>query len=326
MLTNILVPLDGSDLAEEAIGMAAALARHSRATIDLLMVHEPALAVPDASWNEKQIVAEQRYLQDIAAELRSGAGLSSRQTLVRGTPADLIGVRAADCGADLIVMTSHGRTGWSRAWIGSVADAVVRSSNVPVLMLKPNEQRHDRRALHKPVGRIVVPLDGSATATEIVPVVRDVAKCWNARVDLVRVVLPVPMLLPEASPMLINPVIPDAEATEAVRRDAVAQLEKDAGTLREAGLEVGHQQVTVSAQPAQAIVECARAREAGMIVMATHGRGRSRLLVGSIAEKVRRATDLPVLLHRPRFARVPQPEMTLQAISEQLPALTGMRG
>ena len=59
MFRNILVPLDGSDLAEEAIGMAAAIARASNATLDLLMVHEPAFAMHDDSWNERQIVAEQ---------------------------------------------------------------------------------------------------------------------------------------------------------------------------------------------------------------------------------------------------------------------------
>ena len=322
MFRNILVPLDGSDLAEDAIGMAAAIARRSRATIDLLMVHEPVLGVSDVGWNEKQIVAEQRYLRNIAAELQSWAGLSPRQPLVRGKPADLIAVRAVDCGADLIVMTSHGRTGWSRAWIGSVADAVVRSSNVPVLMLKPSELRQNRRALHKSVDRIVVPLDGSAVAMEVFAAVRDLATCWDARVELVRVVAPVPLLLPGEGYSFALPTIPDAEATEGVRREAVVQLDRDADAFRNAGIEVGEPLVVVSTKPAQAIVDFASAREAKMIAMATHGRGHSRLLVGSITDKVRRATELPVLVYRPRFARVQQPQMTLEALGEQLPALS----
>ena len=328
MFRNVLVPLDGSDLAEEAIGMAAAIARASHASIDLLMVHEPLFpGQPDPTWNEKEIVAQQRYLRALASELQSGAGISSHQTLVHGKPAELITRRAADCGADLIVMTSHGRTGWTRAWLGSVADAVMRSANIPVLMLRPMANRHDRRALRKPVERIVVPLDGSAVSMEILGTVRELARSWRARVDVIRVVTPVPMILPDSGLTgMYLPNVMDVEATDALKQQAVTELERDAAALAEAGIEVGHRQVTVSAAPAQAIADFAKAREADMIAMATHGRGRSRLLIGSIAEKVRRATDLPVLLHRPRYARVQQPQMTAEVIGEQLQALSGVGG
>ena len=163
MLKRILVPLDGSPLAEDAIGLAAAIARAEGAEIDLVMVHEPLFAAQsaDPTWTGKQIVAEDRYLRDIAAELATGAGVTAQQTLLHGKPSDLIVTRALDAGADLIVMTSHGRTGWSRAWMGSVADAVMRGSNVPVLMVRANDLRRDRRALRAPIRRILVPLDGS---------------------------------------------------------------------------------------------------------------------------------------------------------------------
>jgi nucleotide-binding universal stress UspA family protein len=328
MFKNVLVPLDGSDLAEEAVGMAAAIARASHATIDLLMVHEPLFpGRDDITWNERQIVVEERYLHGIAAELESGAGVSSRQTVVRGQPSELIATRAADSGADLIVMTSHGRTGWSRAWLGSVADAVVRGVSIPVLMLRPLAHRHDRRATRKPIDRIVVPLDGSAVSMEILGAVRELARCWNARLDFIRVVEPVPALTAEAaSPLIYFPNIVDVEATAAVEREAIRDLERDVRAFRESGIAVGDPLVTVSPKPAQAIVDFAKAREAGLIAMASHGRGHSRLLIGSVADKVRRATDLPVLLQRARFSRRTHSRMTFEEVAEQLPALSAIGG
>lgn len=326
MLKRILVPLDGSPLAEEAIGMAAAIARASNAHLDLLMVHEPILTGrrDDFTWSEKQIVAEQKYLLQIAGELATGAGVHAQETLLRGQPAELIVTRATDCDADLIVMTSHGRTGWSRVWLGSVADAVVRQSHVPVLILRPAEQRHDPRALRKPVKKILIPLDGSSTAAEVLGVVTDLARTWNARVDVLRVVAPVPLITPDIGmPFVYLANVTDSEATEALVREAAAELARDAESLRRGGISVGAQRVVVSPFTAQAIADNAQALEADLIAMSTHGRGASRLFIGSVADKVRRALEIPVLLHRPRIARHPVPPVSTQAVVEQLPALAG---
>ena len=326
MLKRILVPLDGSSLAEEAIGMAASIARASKAQIDVLMVHEPILTGfrDDFTWTEKQIVAEQKYLLQIAGELSLGAGVSAQETLLRGQPAELIVTRAADCGADLIVMTSHGRTGWSRAWLGSVADAVVRQSNIPVLMIRPAEQRHDRRALTRPVRKILVPLDGSSAASEILGVASDLALSWKAGADLLRIVTPVPLITEDLGlPWVYLANVTDSEATEAVVREATAELERDAESLRRAGVSVGKQRVVVSSSIAQAIIDNSRALESDVIAMSTHGRGASRLLMCSVADKVRRATEIPVLLHRPVASRRRETTMSTQSVAEQLPALAG---
>ena len=324
MLKRILVPLDGSPLAEDAIGLAAAIARPAGAEIDLVMVHEPLFAGPsqDPTWTGRQIVAEERYLRDIASELASGAGVTSNQSLLHGRPDELIVTRALDQAVDLIVMTSHGRTGWSRAWMGSVADAVMRGSNVPVLMVRPNELRRDRRTLRSGIRRILVPLDGSDLAREALGPAGDLARALGARVDLVRIVEPVPIVSADIGmPYFYVPNIVDSEATEIVVRQAEQDLKRESGSLAAAGVSVGEEGVIVSKTPAQAIVDFARSQETGMVVMTTHGRGRSRLLIGSVAEKVRRATDLPVLVHRPKHARVPEPAFTDESVGEQLPAL-----
>jgi nucleotide-binding universal stress UspA family protein len=326
MFKRILVPLDGSDLAEEAIGLAAAIARRSNATLDLLMVHQPAVPVRrDPSWVEKEIVAEKAYLERVAGELASGAGVESSCTLVRGKPAEQIVTRSLDGSADLVVMTSHGRTGWSRAWIGSVADAVMRGATVPVLMLRPAEHRHNRRALHRGIERMLVPLDGSAVSMEVMLPAARMAKCWGARVDLIRVVEPVPMILPDIGfPEAYLPSITDQEATNAVAAQARQELARDAEALRREGVTIGSQTVVVSIHTARMIADYAVAHEVDLIAMATHGRGMSRMFIGSVADKVRRASEVPVMLVRPRYARIVEPSLSDEAVAAQLPALSGV--
>src|SRR5437899_8764831 len=139
MFSKVLVPLDRSPLAEQALGQAAAIARAAHAEIDVVLVHEPLqfTGYRNGTLNDDMIKAEEAYLESVATELSSSASVPVTHAVVSGSPVDMICARARETGANLIVMTSHGRTGLSRAWLGSVADAVVRRSAVPVLMLRP---------------------------------------------------------------------------------------------------------------------------------------------------------------------------------------------
>jgi nucleotide-binding universal stress UspA family protein len=116
---------------------------------------------------------------------------------MRGGVVEMICQRAHDVDADLIVMTSHGRTGLSRMWLGSVADGVIRRSSVPVLLLRPveNENRHAAAHVFK---KILVPLDGSAVGADALPPAQALAHLSGARLVLLRVVQPVPMILVDA--------------------------------------------------------------------------------------------------------------------------------
>src|SRR5215467_15633166 len=141
MFRKIMVPLDRSALAEQALGQAAAIARTSNAGVDLVLVREPR-PLPEyqiGAADDKDLHGYERYMQAVVAKLHSGASVEVTHAVVQGAPAEMIRTRAHEVGADLIVMTSHGRTGLSRAWLGSVADAVVRRSTIPVLMLRPND-------------------------------------------------------------------------------------------------------------------------------------------------------------------------------------------
>ena len=125
MFRKLLIPLDRSPLAEQAIGQAAAIARAAHAAIDVVLVHQPAAfaGFNDAPWNDDESKYEQKYVEAVAAELSSGAGVPVTHGVVGGEAVDMICKRAWDVDADLTVMTSHGRTGLSRAWLGSADHA-----------------------------------------------------------------------------------------------------------------------------------------------------------------------------------------------------------
>ena len=142
----------------------------AHATIDFLLVHEPLpfAGFSDAPWNAEEWKLEDKYLETIAAEISAGAGVPTTHNVMRGEASEMIDMRARDLDADLIVLTSHGRTGLSRAWLGSVAHGVLRRSQVPVLMLRPHDGKADRKAAHHLFKHILVPLDGSAFSADVV--------------------------------------------------------------------------------------------------------------------------------------------------------------
>ena len=161
MYDKILVPLDGSDLAELAIRHAQEIARGARSEILLLqainfpypVVPEAAL-VPDTKWLAGAKKDASRYLEGIAAPLRE-AGMRVRTLMDERPPADAILHVAAGEGVDLIIMSTHGRGGLSRMLMGSVAESVFRATPRTVMLVKPEPpavtKRHDEELyLHLP--------------------------------------------------------------------------------------------------------------------------------------------------------------------------------
>jgi nucleotide-binding universal stress UspA family protein len=302
MFRKLLVPLDRSPLAEQAVGQAAAIARASHAEIDLILVHQPLpfAGFSDEPWNAEQWTDEEKYLEWIASELASGASVQATHTVQRGEAVDIISKRAREVDADLIVMTSHGRTGLSRAWLGSVADGVLRHSAIPVLMLRPLESKADRLAAHHLFEHILLPLDGSALAADILSPASALGRCSGARVTLLRIVQPVPLMTVDVDmAFTYPPFIQDDEATQHLVEEANQQLDETSRRLaEETGINVDAH-VVVSGRTAQAIMDFASSHAVDVIAMSTHGRGASRFLLGSVADKVLRGSALPMLIHRP---------------------------
>ena len=302
MYHSILVPLDGSPFAEQAIAVALTLAEASRAKVTLIRAWDPSnyrysseLTPPflDAGARDKLAAAD--YLDTVAARVRSGTTVPIGVALIAGSAPEAIKECLTQSAHELIVMTTHGLTGLSRAWIGSVADAVVRTVNAPVLLVRPLESLGVA-----PSGRferILVPLDGSAEAEEILAHAVEVGD--SARFILLRVERPVVM-----------PVHPytyaasgwqlDDEATEQVVTHAYDYLDGVARSLkaRRPGAKVDVD-VRFAEHTGTAIVEAALDYKADLVALTTHARRAARLLLGSVADKVLRGTHGSVLLLRP---------------------------
>jgi nucleotide-binding universal stress UspA family protein len=323
MLRKILVPIDGSPVAEQAIPVAISLARASRASLDFIRVHRPLTMlgvhrgeeVDRAAW-----AAEARYIDGIASETHATVDVPVSFSAPKGAPVELICARATDVGADLIVMTSHGRTGFSRAWLGSVADGVVRHSHVPVLMLRATQAGLRRPPAPTALRRILVPLDGSAFAREALQPGVALAQVEGGMLLLLRVVQPVPLTVMDTGDGSA-PVAHDEEATELLEYEARRELAAVVRDLAAVGFTAVETHVTVEPGVANAVLEFATRQNVDAIAMSTHGRGASRLLVGSVADRVRRGSMLPILLQRP--VACPTRLVSEEEIDEQLASVSG---
>jgi nucleotide-binding universal stress UspA family protein len=321
MFQKVLVPLDHSEFAEQALGQAAAIARRSGATIDIVLVHEP-LPVEgfgDAPLNAALLAAEKEYVRSVASELSTDTGVPVTSAVLAGSRVDMICKRVWDVEADLIVMTSHGRTGLSRAWVGSTADGVIRHSTTPVLMLRPVEKKVEGRAAPRPFTHILVPLDGSALAADALASAIALAQCTGAAITVLRVVSPVPLItidvgVPAMYPFPM-PAMDDA-ATQLLVDGAKVELAEVGRQLRNQGASSVASEVIVAGNVAQVIVDYAKEHGVDVVAMSTHGRGATRVFVGSVADKIIRASGLPVLIHRPIAVRE-RSGITVSSAAEQ---------
>ncbi len=293
MFRTILVPLDGSPAAERALPLAAALARAAEGRLVLVRCAWTT-GVPGWETEKRQEAATQEaddYLRAVAGELRTQE-VHVDARAIAAHPDQGILWTLADEHADLVVMTTHGRTGVGRFIYGSVAEAVLTQSHVPVLLVRAS-------SLVEPTldaGRdgLLVPLDGSAVAEAVLPYAVEMARTLDATLILVRCV-PLPSLLtPErlVEPELSNEIF-KMELQEA--EDYLARL---ARKLRQDGRRVLTYVETGS--PATTILRKSDELNTVFILMATHGRsGMDRLFFGSVAMEVLRRGDHPVLLVRP---------------------------
>ena len=181
---SIVVPLDGSSLAEHALPFAEALAQRANAKLKLVLIHAPNPQLePGPEYVKVELAmqkADREYLRSITGRLRVHLGRSVTSAVIRGAPvAQTLSVYSREIGADLIVMTTHGRGGLRRAWLGSVADQLIRTSDVPLLVIRPGES-----GTAEPVAElreIVVPLDGSELAEAVLEPAAALARLWERR-------------------------------------------------------------------------------------------------------------------------------------------------
>lgn len=300
MFHTLLVPLDGSPACEQAVPEAARLAKAASAALHLAHVHSPyssdpiaieGMPVIDAELHSLASEHERVYLERIAATV-ADERLRPQIDRLEGPVVPTLTAHAHLIGADLIVLTSHGRSGFTHFWLGSVAEHLIRTALIPMLLLRPHPDRHAAA----PIRRILVPLDGSTLAEQILPVARKLALLNGAELHLLRVVdaLIVPQGMPYAELYRL-----DDESLAQQHAEAAAYLERVAAQLRSWGGAVSAEVISAET-PALAILDIARSGGADLIAIATHGRGGlARMVMGSVADKLLRGCSLPMLILRP---------------------------
>ena len=305
MMDQLLVTLDGSDFGEHALPFAKAIAEKTGASLNLSHVSSAILptdllqntpfqyeGVNMEAYEAKHSEEQHKYLEEKAADLQSELpGQEVSFSLLQGYVTEALERQARAIDAKLIIMTTHGRTGVSRAWLGSVADSLVRHSNFPLLVIRPLEDGETFPAAR--FEHFLVPLDGSPVGEKILEPTVELARAMGSRITLFHVVAPQVTLGARVSPM------PAGNLQEKLRMaeeylSAVAERVKGEGIEAETMIESHF-------TPARAILSAAQAREVDLIAIATHGyTGVKRAILGSVTDKVLRGAKWPLLLERPK--------------------------
>jgi nucleotide-binding universal stress UspA family protein len=310
MFERMLVPLDGSPRAEQALPVAARLAHAAGGSVVLVQVVSPPTdfggGLAPAPLLTEQVIeddlaAATDYLKMVACSL-TFEGIDTTTEVLFGSPAHHLLATAEARAADLIVLCSHGRTGFTRWVLGSVAHQLVHHSPVPVLVLHRDEPLPGVDAA-RPLCALVA-LDGSPLAETALVTAADLVTALAAPVlGVLHLLQVVKQLSPTAGEGFITRL--NAETTE--RAKAYLVMVQERLQQQYPGLTITWS-VARAADVADAILSTAEQQESAegfgsceLIAMATHGRGGwERWVMGSVTERVLHATRLPLLIVRPQ--------------------------
>jgi nucleotide-binding universal stress UspA family protein len=302
-MTVVLAPVDGSARALRAVPWAAKLAGPG-GTVVLLRVVPPQPAYAETLFSlvgAEDTVPEiqdawtrtAKADMDEAAALLSGSDVTVEQIVAEGEPDEGIVATAAQRGADMIAMASHGRGAVGRAIFGSVADRVARTASVPILILRTPDEDADQTVV---VSRIVVPLDGSEIAERALPVASELARQFASPVHVVRAVDAAATLPLAPGVFGVAPGV-SAEVTDQIWQEAEADARSTvtAGVSRLQAEGVDASGGILNGSPFFAISEATQPGD--LLILTSHGRGGvRRWLLGSVAEKLVREANAPVML------------------------------
>ena len=298
MFERILLPLDGSQLAEVAVPYVEFVARRLGSQLVLLHVchseHEPYRHM------------HQIYLDHMADIIRRRVGKGALKAegarlqveIISGEPADVIGDYVKANSITMVIMATCGGSGLKAWLLGSVADKVVRTVSAPTLLIRPKDDGPLVRG-GKLISRILLPLDGSDASKRSVPYALELAKGLKTSITLFGM-----SEKPDYYSWYTSIAYTDRISAEYARIEAAAERELRAHLievekeLRQASVRVTHV-LTRGIDPASEILEQEKKTGADLVVMATRGRSPiERWAFGSVAEKVLRQGDLPLLLVR----------------------------
>jgi nucleotide-binding universal stress UspA family protein len=303
MLKSILVPLDGTPLAEAALPYAKALATRTGAKLTLVRAAHYAGLLGDVAVDQYRAVERaEEYLATLVEQLTSQGYAAQAGVTFGGSAADWIVEETDIRHADLVIMATHDRVGPDRLLHGSVAEAVVHKSAIPVMLVRSGEATPLAERLVSTQPAVVVPLDGSELAEAALPYAAEIARSLGGRVVFVGAVPAPGQLIAGIGGAIVT--YSDSEI-EDLQASAQTYLEGCAQTIDASG------KVEIEVRfgdAARQIAEVAREYSAAMVVMATHGRtGVVRSILGSVAGGVVHQSEIPVVLVRARVVRAPEP-------------------
>jgi nucleotide-binding universal stress UspA family protein len=301
MYKMIMVPTDGSGFDREAIRVALRIAERTDAKVLLVRVLENGAFFAMSSADDGASVSDELLhserdtalseLYALAAECRAMSKAEITVDLHAGPIADVLEGYARRHGADLIVISTHGRSGLARLSLGSVTDKLIRHTTIPVLVVKPSTSYLNPQ-LTAAFKRIIVPLDGSTLAEQILPRVLSLAKLENAEITLLHVLVPHTYSQKE----IVDLNLPWWDKDVSLGR---AYLFRIAAGIRRNGVVVTTD-IVLGANVAQAIGDFASKEKADLIAIATHGRGGlARMIRGSVADAVMHSSRLSMLVLKP---------------------------
>lgn len=310
MFHRVLVPLDGSELAETVCVYAKELA--GRLDLDVVLLH---VANPSTQGIVPMELAYIEHMAEIVGrqvkEVQKATDPEKKSKSVKVAGELAVGysseeiLRFADQNAiDLIILASHGHSGLKRWTIGSVAGQVMSATKIPVWLIKPTP--HEQTSYDKwPSKTLIVPLDGSELAESVLPHVEALAKQRGKEpldVVLVRVseIMTIPNYYsPDISGVSLN--WGNILQEETIRRKQAAKdyLEGIEKRFKKNNIKV--KSVVIEGRPQDEVVEYANKVPYSMIIMATHGRsGISRLVYGSVAANILHGVDRPIFMIKPQ--------------------------
>jgi len=296
-----MVPTDGSGFDREAIRVALRIAEESEAKIKLVRVLSTGSLFGVAAASEGTAIAAEvvrserdkalNELYALAGECRGASKADISVDLHSGPVADVLEHYAQRHDIDLIVISTHARSGISRLSLGSVTDSLIRHTSVPVLVVKPPTSY-----LNPQVGdafkRVVVPLDGSTLAEQILPRIVTLARLEDAELILLHV-LPAPSLSQKEIADL-NPAWwkTDIEVAQEYLIRIARRFRRNAAPVRT--------DIVINENIANAICDFASHEKADLIAIATHGRGGvARMLRGSVADAIMHSGRTSMLVFKP---------------------------
>lgn len=292
MYATILVPLDGSPLSERALRYAIPIAERHGARLVLLHVAAPLLSmiagggapVRDAALDAEAAAEDRRVIERIAKRARKRTAVQVDLIFRVGRPAAEIADVATREAVGLVVLCTHGRGGFERLWLGSVADALLRHLTLPILLVRGSRGVTLPEPGETLFPRVLVPLDGSKQAERALHAATELVGDAEVAFTLLSVLHPTAAMGAKSFP------------SHAERELCASYLEPLALRHRRERRSV-EVETAVTVNVGRAIIEHAKRHDASLIALATQGMGGvQRLVVGSVADKLLRSAPMPVLV------------------------------